>query len=112
MNNSKHKPPKHLSAEARKQWQTIVDAFELEDAGLMILESALEAFDRMRQAQAIIADEGIVITDRFGQKKQHPATLVERDARGQMARLLQQLNLDLEPLRDGPGRPAGVKNAH
>ena len=50
--------------------------------------------------------EGIVIRDRFGQKKQHPATLVERDAKMALVRNLKALNLDLEPL-NLPGRPHG-----
>jgi P27 family predicted phage terminase small subunit len=99
--------PSRLSVEAKKWWTKFVAEWSLDDAGLLILESALESFDRMRAAQAIIATEGIVLTDRFGQKKQHPATLIERDSKAAMARDLKALNLDLEPLRDAPGRPPG-----
>lgn len=60
----------------------------------------------MRKAQGILRREGIVIRDRFGQKKQHPATLVERDAKMALVRNLKALNLDLEPL-NLPGRPHG-----
>jgi phage terminase small subunit len=56
----------------------------------------MEAFDRMRQAQALIKKEGITIVDRFGQMKQHPATLIERDSRTAVARGLKALNLDIE----------------
>jgi hypothetical protein len=59
----------------------------------------------MLEAQATIAAEGITFRDRFGQPRQHPATLVERDSRAAMVRCLNLLGLDLEPLRDGPGRP-------
>lgn len=34
-----------------------------------ILESALESFDRMREAQTILEKEGIVIKDRFNQSR-------------------------------------------
>lgn len=97
--------PEHLSAEAQRWWAKITGEWELEEPALLILESALEAFDRMRQAQAILQEEGIVVTDRFGQPKQHPATLVERDAKATLLRCLKSLNLDIEPLQDGPGRP-------
>ena len=99
--------PKQLSAEAKGWWRKILECWDLDDAALLILESGLEALDRMRQAQVILAKEGITIEDRFGQAKQHPATLVERDAKATLLRHVKALGIDLEPLHDGPGRPAG-----
>jgi phage terminase small subunit len=61
----------------------------------------------MRAAQAAIKEEGATGLDRFGQLKPHPLLPIERDARAAMMAALKQLNLDLEPLRDGPGRPPG-----
>ena len=101
------KPPTMLSREAKGWWRKIVTEWQLDDPALLILGSALESFDRMRQAQAILDKEGVVISDRFGQPKQHPATLVERDAKSVMLRALKTLNLDMEPLHDKPGRPPG-----
>lgn len=101
------KPPKHLSAEAKRWWKTIADSFEIEDdAGVLLLQTALESFDRMRQAQRVIAADGIVVLDRFQQPRQHPATLVERDAKNMMLRALKALNLDIAPA-GLPGRPPG-----
>jgi P27 family predicted phage terminase small subunit len=97
--------PKHLSAEAAGWWERIMADWDLESPALLILEGALEAFDRMRAAQKIIKAEGITTKDRFGQVKQHPATLVERDSKATLLRGLKALALDLEPLNDGPGRP-------
>ncbi|RIK45852.1 MAG: hypothetical protein DCC58_05080 [Chloroflexi bacterium] len=101
-------PPKHLSAEARRWWRRLVSEYDITDeAGLLLLLAALEAFDRMRDAQAEIGRDGIVTLDRFGQRKPHPACVIERDARAQMLAALRALNLDLEPVRDAPGRPPG-----
>ena len=61
--------------------------------------------DRARAAGAVIQREGAVFKDRFGQPRLHPAVLVERDNTAAMLRALNSLGLDLEPLRDGPGRP-------
>jgi P27 family predicted phage terminase small subunit len=97
--------PPHLSEEAQGHWRRITQLYDLDAASLPILEGGLEAFDRMREAQAILATEGIVITDRFGQRKQHPATLVERDAKATLLRNLKALGLDLEPL-NARARPA------
>jgi phage terminase small subunit len=66
----------------------------------------MESFDRMRAAQASIEQDGATAPDRFGQVKAHPLLSVERDARAAMLAALKAMNLDVEPLRDGPGRPA------
>jgi P27 family predicted phage terminase small subunit len=100
------KPPKNLSREARNLWRKIQDEYQISDeAGLLILAIACEAFDRMRQAQDILSNEGMTTTDRFGQARAHPAATIERDSRAAMLGALKQMNFDLEPLRDGPGRP-------
>ena len=57
---------------------------------------------RMRGAQALIKRHGLMVKSRA-----NPAVMIERDSRLAMLRALRQLNLDLEPLRDGPGRPPG-----
>jgi P27 family predicted phage terminase small subunit len=98
--------PKKLSREAKGWWKKIVSNWEMDEAGLMILESALEAFDTMRDAQAIIRNEGMIFQDRFDQKRQHPAVAIERDSKATLLRHWKSLGLDLEPILS-PGRPAG-----
>ena len=108
MKNSVMRPPKHLSAESKRWWQKISEEYRLDDeAGLLILQTACEAFDRMRGAQHQIAEDGTTFQDRFGQIKGHPLLPTERDARAQLLAALKQLNLDIEPLADHPGRPPG-----
>lgn len=99
-------PPTELSAEAQNWWRLFVTEWQLDDASLLILRSGLEALDRMRQAQDLIAKHGLVAPDRFGQLKQNPATIIERDSRAAMLSAFKRLNLDLEPLAAGPGRPS------
>lgn len=101
-------PPGGLSAEAKKWWAAIQDEYAIDDpAGLLLLQTGLEAFDRLRQAQRVIKRDGPVVLDRFGQQKSHPLLTTERDSRAAMLAALKNLNLDIEPLRDGPGRPPG-----
>lgn len=108
MKNSGPKAPAHLSREAKAWWRKLTSEFRLDDtAGRLLLQTALEAFDRMRECQAAIGRDGAVVVDRFEQTKAHPALAAERDARSQMLAALKQLNLDVEPLRDAPGRPPG-----
>lgn len=102
------KAPPHLSADARRWWRQLIQEYGIDDpAGLLLLQTGMEAFDRMKAAQAEIARDGQTIADRFGQPKPHPLLATERDARAQLLAALKSLNLDLEPLRDGPGRPPG-----
>lgn len=102
------KTPTTLSGEAAGWWKRLITEYGIEDeAGLLLLQTALESFQRMRQAQEVIAEDGPQVKDRFDQLKAHPLLTVERDSRAQMMMALKALNLDLEPLRDGPGRPGG-----
>ena len=106
--NSTQKAPSHLTAEAKKIWREILDEYDVNDAaGLRILRVALEAFDRAQAARATIDKDGMTIKDKFDQTKPHPLLSVERDSRAAFLAGLKALNLDLEPLRDRPGRPAG-----
>jgi phage terminase small subunit len=98
----KHLPeaPPHLSETAREWWNKITAGWDLDDAGLLILQAALESFDRAEQARSIIAADGL-----FLDGKPHPAARIERDARAAMLTALKQLHLDVEPV--GPvGRPS------
>lgn len=107
-NSEAPKPPKDLSREAKHWWRELVDEYQLDDvAALLILQTGLEAFDRMRRAQALLKSAGEVVNDRFGQEKAHPAIIIERDSRAAMMSALRQLNLDLEPLRASNRRPVG-----
>lgn len=100
--------PQHLSKEAKSWWKKLHDEYDLEDqGGRLLLQTALEAFDRMREAQRIIDAEGSTVLDRFDQVKAHPLCTVERDSRSQMMQAIKSLNLDIEPLNPAPGRPGG-----
>jgi len=76
----------------------------VDEGGLLLLQTAFEAFDMMRKAQRIINKDGLTFKDRFYQVKTHPLCNVVRDARAQFLQALKQLNLDIEPLK-GIGRP-------
>lgn len=79
------KVPKALSREAKALWRKLQEEYAIDDeAGLLILRTALEAFDRMREAQKVLNKEGLTVSDRFNQQKMHPLTTVERDSRAAM----------------------------
>ncbi len=100
--------PKHLSKAGQHLWMELQQEYNIDDkAGLLLLTTACEAFDRMKQAADIIKKEGLHLPDRFGQFKAHPCATIERDSRAAMMTAIKALNLDVEPLQDGPGRPLG-----
>ena len=104
------KPPSHLSVEAKKWWKKLCSEYEGDlgdSASQILLETAFSAFDRWQSARKILAKEGMIVTDRHGSRVVHPAVRIERDSKATMISALRQLHLDLEPLNDRPGRPAG-----
>jgi P27 family predicted phage terminase small subunit len=101
-------PPPTLSREAGDWWQKIVDSYGVcDEAGLLMLRSAMESFDRANEAAEILKREGLTVKDKYGQHRPHPACGIERDARKNMLAFLRALNLDTEPLHAGVGRPPG-----
>jgi len=100
----RYMPPKRkgVSKEAKAWYDGLQKAYSIEDqTGLLLLQSAMEAFDRMKDAQAIIQEVGVIYFDRYNQPKPNPACAVERDSRSQMILCLKSLNLDLEIYNDG-----------
>jgi P27 family predicted phage terminase small subunit len=102
------KPPKHLGKSGKTLWEELISEYGISDAaGLALVTTAAECLDRIRAAQAAISEHGEIVKDRYGQVKLNPALVLEKDARNGLLATLKALNLDLEPLRDGPGRPPG-----
>ncbi len=97
------KPPKKLSREAKQWWSKIVAEWSLDDPGLMLLESAAGGFStECATRRPCWKKTAPLSSDRFGQLKAHPATLIERDSKGTLLRTMRALNLDLEPLNEKP----------
>jgi len=105
---SESKAVLNLSSESRGWYRKLKNEYGIDDrAGLFLLLNLCESFDKMRACQREIEKDGAVLVDRFGQKKCHPLSSVERDAKSQMLSCLKLLNLDLEPLHNDLGRPPG-----
>lgn len=102
-------PPRGLSKEAKATWTCYVEAYDLDPPALLLLAQACTWHDAELAAKDEIKKDGATVLDRFGQKQQHPACRRQRDAAGMYLKIIRQLGLDLEPLNDGPGRPAGSR---
>lgn len=102
------KAPSHLSKAAQGIFKGLVTEYGISDvAGLRILQAACESWDRAAAARREIDRAGMVVLDKNNQAKSHPLLTVERDNRAAFLQALKSLNLDLEPLHSGPGRPPG-----
>ena len=96
-----------LRAPGKHFYQTVLSEYELVDHhDLERLTQACKCLDEISEAEAIIKAEGRYITDRFGQRKEHPAGRAIRDSRTLFFRAIRELGLDLStgPESRIPGR--------
>jgi hypothetical protein len=100
-------PPGHLGEHGRELWHGIMLSYEITDpGGLALLQTACEAQDRIASVRVQIEQQGELLMVR-GLPRVNPLCAVERDARAALVRAIRYMNLDIEPLRDRVGRPAG-----
>jgi phage terminase small subunit len=79
--------------------------YALEPHHLKLLQAAAECWDRLCQAREQLAKDGLVVTGSEGALKAHPCVAIERDCRIAFARLVRELDLDVEApgsTRTGP----------
>jgi phage terminase small subunit len=110
MKNQPAAPPEHLSASCRDWWQSVTDDYSLEPHHLRLLQLAAEAWDRCSQARAVLDEQGLVYENRFGNPMPRPEVAIERDSRLAFARLLRELDLDVEPPSEPRRRPAPLRS--
>lgn len=100
------KPPPHLRPPTAKWWRSVHEDYALEEHHSRLLTLAGEAFDRCTQAREAIDADGITIKTADGGLKTHPCIGIERDSRVAFARLLRELDLDVEPPAERARPPA------
>lgn len=89
-------PPKHLRQATRRWWKAVVSEWILDEHHQRLLSLAAEAWDRCEQAREILAEKGLTFDDRFGQPCPRPEIAIERDSALRYARLLRELDLDID----------------
>lgn len=99
---------KNTEPAARREGNRLIKEYEIDDSGgEALIRSFASAYSLEIQCQRQIDSEGLTYKDRFEQPKQHPLLACLRDARAQKLAAIKSLNLDVEPLQNGPGRPLG-----
>ncbi len=106
MNTRVPRPPRHLKADTRAWWASVVSTFELDRHHLAVLTAACEALDRGNEARERVTKDGAIYLTRFGEPRAHPSVAIERDARISFLRALRELQLDIEAPKSTrpPGR--------
>lgn len=89
-----------LSEKAQNLWREVTSEYQFGSSERAILRSGLEAFDRCLEAKEVLDRDGIVIEDRWSQKKPHPAVTIERDSRSQFLMAMKALNLHLSSVEE------------
>ncbi|MEH2590286.1 P27 family phage terminase small subunit [Bradyrhizobium sp. AZCC 1721] len=87
--------PKHLSAASAAFYKSIISDYDLDEHHRVLLVKACESLDRVEEARALVAKDGLTYRDRFGGLKPNPACAIERDNKIIVARLFRELGLDL-----------------
>jgi phage terminase small subunit len=103
--------PKHLRLSTKQWWQNVVRDFQLEHHHLLLLTCCAECLDRIQEAREAIAAEGMFpLNGRT--RKLHPALALERDQKILFARLLRELNLDIDSPAEEYSRPPRISGRY
>ena len=104
------KAPAHLSDSTRVWWRSVVREYHVEPNHMRLLQAAAECRDRLQQARELLQRDGLVIEGREGGMRPHPAAAIERDSRIAFARLIRELDLDVEPPASARTAPAALRS--
>ena len=88
--------PPYLQPATRSWWEAVVSRWDLEEHHVRLLTLAAEAWDRGQQAREQILLDGLTTGTKAGGLRAHPSLRVETDCRLAFARLIRELDLDLE----------------
>jgi hypothetical protein len=100
----KKKAPENreLTSESQAFFNKITADYQISDeGGRAILLEAARCLDRISEARAILKKDGLILADRWAQKRPHPAHKIEADSRAGFISAMRLLGLD------GSAEPGG-----
>lgn len=109
MRAKKIKAPDHLAPQTAAWWLSVLADYELEPHHVRLLTLAAESWDRTATARAVLDTEGLTYLDRFQAPRARPEVAIERDSRLAFARLIRELDLDIEAPAER-SRPPGLRS--
>jgi phage terminase small subunit len=102
---SKTQPDPHLKGTAKAWWLDMLATYrdlDTDPDALRLLTEAAIQFQRAEEARKAIAQEGVVVSDRFGYPRENPAVAIERQATNLARLLVRELGL----VSDNPNEAA------
>lgn len=91
------KIPKHLGSVGKKFWRKMMEEREFTQTHhFELLAQACKCLDRVAEAREELDRVGSYYKDRWGTPHQHPALKGEQSNKILFARLMRELNLDIE----------------
>jgi phage terminase small subunit len=110
MAKRRYPAPVHLADATRKWWAALVSTYDLEPHHLRLLQLAGEAWDRCAQAREAIGRLGLTFEDSGGAPRPRPEIAIERDARLAFARLIRELDLDVDAPSSTRSAPPALRS--
>lgn len=107
---AKQRAPQHLQPATRSWFAAVLRDYELEPHHVRLLQLAGESWDRCTQARELLDRDGLTVPTGDGGLKAHPAVGIERDARLAFARLVRELDLDVEAPSSERRGPPGLRS--
>jgi len=84
---------KPLSGVAKKVFDDLSSTYKLDENSQMLAKIIATSWAHLQQAERILADEGLIISGRYGQLKAHPCNDVFKSNCRLVMAALRQLNL-------------------
>jgi len=98
------KPPGHLAQRSQRLWRELVPRRVLSPGKLTLLQTGLEALDRLDGVrEALGSDELVKVTERTGAVHANPLLRAEKDARTQFLAIWTALELEHHGYLDNAG---------
>lgn len=94
------KAPERWSESTLKLREHILKQYQFDSIGAEILANLLDSHERMDQARAILAVEGLTVHDRFGQVRAHPCFEMESVSRAAVLKHARSLGLDMADIQE------------
>ena len=114
----KPRPPAELKRSGRALWSAVQAEYVLEQHEMQLLREMCRTTDALDRLATVVADEGEMVQDRFGQAKVNPALVEARQLRIAFARLSAALRLpageegDQQADARRPQRRVGVRGTY
>jgi phage terminase small subunit len=99
----------HLKPDTQRWFEEVTAEYLLEAHHVRLLLLACLAWDRASQAREQLARDGLTFVDRLGSIRSNPANGIEDASRTAFARLVRELNLDVEGPTEERSRPPALR---